>query len=261
MDDFVWRAVLGGLGLAAVAGPLGSFVVWRRMAFFGDALAHSALLGIAIGFLLKIDLTLGVVAVCVLLALLLMVVQRQTHLPGDTILGIFAHSSLAFGLVVVSFLDRLRVDLISFLFGDILAITPLDLAWIYGGGAVILLALARLWQPMLSLTVHEDLARVEGVPADKARLAFVLLLALVIAIAMKIVGVLLITALLIVPAAAARNFARSPEQMALLAAVLGAVAVAAGMSASLAFDTPSGPSVVAAAAILFAGSVLTRRAA
>ncbi|HEX9489381.1 MAG TPA: metal ABC transporter permease, partial [Stellaceae bacterium] len=235
MDDFVWRAVLGGLGLAAVAGPLGSFVVWRRMAFFGDALAHSALLGIAIGFLLKIDLTLGVVAVCVLLALLLMVVQRQTHLPGDTILGIFAHSSLAFGLVVVSFLDRLRVDLISFLFGDILAITPLDLAWIYGGGAVILLALARLWQPMLSLTVHEDLARVEGVPADKARLAFVLLLALVIAIAMKIVGVLLITALLIVPAAAARNFARSPEQMALLAAVLGAVAVAAGMSASLAF--------------------------
>jgi zinc transport system permease protein len=159
---------------------------------------------------------------------------------------------------VVSFLDRLRVDLISFLFGDILAITPLDLAWIYGGGAVILLALARLWQPMLSLTVHEDLARVEGVAADKVRLAFVLLLALVIAIAMKIVGVLLITALLIVPAAAARNFARSPEQMALLAAVLGAVAVAAGMSASLAFDTPSGPSVVAAAAVLFAGSVLTR---
>ena len=261
MDDFIIRAVLGGLGLAAVAGPLGSFVVWRRMAFFGDALAHSALLGIAIGFLLQVDLTLGVIAVCLLLALLLTVLQRRTSLAGDTLLGIFAHSALAFGLVVVSFMDRLRVDLISFLFGDILAITPLDRVWIYGGGAVILLVLARLWQPMLSLTVHEDLARVEGVPADGVKLAFVLLLALVVAIAMKIVGVLLITALLIIPAAAARSFARSPEQMAALAALAGAIAVAIGMAASLAFDTPSGPSVVAAAAVLFSLSLLARRAA
>ena len=261
MDSFIWRALLGGLGLAAVAGPLGSFVVWRRMAFFGDALAHSALLGIAIGFLLQVDLTFGVVAVCLLLALLLTVLQRRTRLAGDTLLGIFAHSALAFGLVAVSFMDRLRVDLISFLFGDILAITPVDLAWIYGGGVVILLVLARLWQPMLSLTVHEDLARVEGVAADAVKLAFVLLLALVVAIAMKIVGVLLITALLIVPAAAARNFARSPEQMAAFAALIGAVAVAIGMAASLTFDTPSGPSVVAAAAVLFALSLAARRAA
>lgn len=259
MDEFVWRALLGGLGLAAVAGPLGSFVVWRRMAFFGDALAHSALLGIALGFLFRIDLTVGVVGVCVLLALLLTVLQRQTRLPGDTILGIFAHSSLAFGLVVVSFMDRLRVDLISFLFGDILAVSPLDLAWIYGAGVAVLGVLAWLWQPLLNLTVHEDLARVEGVAAEGVRLAFVLLLAIVVAIAMKIVGVLLITALLIVPAAAARNFARSPEQMAVLAALAGAVAVAAGLAASLAFDTPSGPSIVAAAAVLFALSVATRR--
>lgn len=261
IDDFVWRALLGGLGLAAVAGPLGSFVVWRRMAFFGDALAHSALLGIALGFLFRINLTAGVVGVCVLLALLLTVLQRQTRLPGDTILGIFAHSSLAFGLVVVSFMDRLRVDLISFLFGDILAVSPLDLAWIYGAGAVVLAVLAWLWQPLLNLTVHEDLARVEGVPAERVRLAFVLLLAIVVAIAMKIVGVLLITALLIVPAAAARNFARSPEQMAVIAALAGALAVAAGLGASLAFDTPSGPSIVAASAVLFALSLTARRAA
>lgn len=261
MDEFVWRALLGGLGLAVVAGPLGSFVVWRRMAFFGDALAHSALLGIALGFLFRINLTAGVIGVCVLLALLLAVLQRKTRLSGDTILGIFAHSSLAFGLVVVSFMDRLRVDLISFLFGDILAVTPLDLAWIWGAGALVLAVLVWLWQPLLNLTVHEDLARVEGVPADGVRLAFVLLLAIVVAIAMKIVGVLLITALLIVPAAAARNFARSPEQMAALAAGAGALAVAAGLAASLAFDTPSGPSIVAAAAVLFALSLAARRSA
>jgi zinc transport system permease protein len=261
MDDFIWRALLGGLGLAAVAGPLGSFVVWRRMAFFGDALAHSALLGIALGFLFRVNLTAGVVGVCVLLALLLTVLQGRTRLAGDTILGIFAHSSLAFGLVVVSFMDRLRVDLISFLFGDILAVTPLDLAWIYGAGIVVLGVLAWLWRPLLNLTVHEDLARVEGVPADRVRLAFVLLMAIVVAIAMKIVGVLLITALLIIPAAAARNFARSPEQMAVLAALAGALAVTAGLAASLVLDTPSGPSIVAASAILFALSLAGRRSA
>jgi zinc transport system permease protein len=257
MDDFIWRAVLGGLGIAAVAGPLGSFVVWRRMAFFGDALAHSALLGIALGFLLQVDLTAGVVVICVLLAILLTLLQRRTRLAGDTILGIFAHSSLAFGLVVLSFMDSLRVDLMAFLFGDILAVTPADLAWIYLGGAAVLGTLVCVWRPMLSLTVHEELARVEGVPIERMRLAFVLLLAIAIAAAMKIVGVLLITSLLIIPAATARNFARSPEQMAMLASAIGALAVAVGLAASLAFDTPSGPSVVAAAATLFALSVVT----
>ena len=261
MDDFLWRAVLGGFGVAVVAGPLGAFVVWRRMAFFGDALAHSALLGIAVGFILHVDLTAGVVAVCILLALLLAVLQRRTRLPGDTILGIFAHSSLAFGLIALSFLETLRVDLMALLFGDILAVTPLDLAWIYGGGAVVLATLLYLWRPLLNLTVHEDLARVEGVPAQHVRLAFVLLLAITVAAAMKIVGVLLITALLIVPAATARNFARSPEQMAVMAALIGALSVAGGVAVSFALDTPSGPSVVAVAALLFALSLAGRHEA
>jgi zinc transport system permease protein len=260
MDDFIWRALLGGLALAAVAGPLGSFVVWRRMAFFGDALAHSALLGIALGFLFRIDLTAGVITVGILLAIVLTVLQGRTRLAGDTILGIFAHSALALGLVVIAFMDRLRVDLIAFLFGDILAVTPEDLFWIYGIGAVVLVLLIALWRPMLALTVHEDLARVEGVAVDKVRLAFVLLLAVTVAVAMKIVGVLLITSLLIIPAATARGFARTPEQMAVLAALIGAVCVAAGIGASLAFDTPTGPSLVTAAAVLFALSLLRPQA-
>jgi zinc transport system permease protein len=258
MDDFLWRALLGGLGLAVVAGPLGSFVVWRRMAFFGDALAHSALLGVAFGFLLHINLTAGVVVICVALALLLTGLQPRVRLAGDTILGIFAHSSLAFGLVALSFMETLRVDLMALLFGDILAVTAVDLAWIYGGGAVVLGTLAVLWRPLLSVTVHEDLARVEGVPVERVRFAFVLLLAIVIAAAMKIVGVLLITSLMIIPAAAARNFVRTPEQMAAGAALIGALAVGAGLSLSVTFDTPSGPSVVVVAAVLFAISALLR---
>jgi zinc transport system permease protein len=258
LDGFVWRALLGGLGIAVVAGPLGSFVVWRRMAFFGDALAHSALLGIALALLLHVNPTLGVVVVCLGLALLLTGLQTRIQLASDTILGIFAQSCLAFGLVALSFMDTMRVDLLALLFGDILAMTALDVAAIYVGGACVLATLIALWRPMLALTVHEDLARVEDVPVERVRFAFVLLLAVVIAAAMKIVGALLITALMIVPAATARSFARTPEQMAMLAAGVGAVAVLGGLSASLTWDTPSGPSVVAVAATLFGASLVLR---
>jgi zinc transport system permease protein len=257
MDDFVLRAFAGGLGLAAIAGPLGVLVVWRRMAFFGDALAHSALLGVTLGFALGIDLTLGIALLCVLLAILLVTLQSRVRVAADTLLGIFAHSTLSLGLVVIAFMDRLRVDLLAYLFGDILAVTPADLAWIYGGGIVVLGTLVLLWRPFLSVTVHEELARVEGVPVDRLRFAFVLLIAITVAVAMKIVGVLLITALLIIPAATARRFARTPEQMAVLAAVIGGIAVGGGILASLSFDTPTGPSIVVAAAALFTLSVLT----
>jgi zinc transport system permease protein len=257
MDDFILRAFAGGLGLALIAGPLGSLVVWRRMAFFGDALAHSALLGVTLGFVLGINLNLGIALICVVLALLLVVLQTRMRLAADTLLGIFAHSTLSIGLVAIAFMEHVRIDLISYLFGDVLAVTVYDLAWIYGGGVVVLTALVFLWRPLLSATIHEELARVEGVPVDLMRLALVLLIAITIAAAMKIVGVLLITSLLIIPAATARRFARTPEQMAVLAAVFGAVAVGGGLYASLYFDTPSGPSIVVAAASMFALSAIT----
>jgi zinc transport system permease protein len=257
MDDFIVRAFAGGLGLAVIAGPLGSLVVWRRMAFFGDALAHSALLGVTLGFALGINVSLGIALLCVLLALLLVVLQGRVRVAADTLLGIFAHSTLSLGLVAIAFMERLRVDLIAYLFGDILAVTVADIAWIYGGGVVVLGALVLMWRQFLSMTVHEELARVEGVPVERLRFAFVLLIAITVAAAMKIVGVLLITALLIIPAATARRFARTPEQMAVLAAVIGVIAVGAGIYASLTFDTPAGPSIVVAAAAMFALSAIT----
>lgn len=252
LDDFVWRAVLGGVGVAAVAGPLGCFVVWRRMAYFGDALAHGALLGVALGFALEWNLNLAVMGTFVGFALLLTALQGQQRVASDTLLGILSHAALALGLVTASFLERLRIDLLGYLFGDILAVSVTDLAWIYAGGAVVLAVTVALWSPLVSVTVHEELARAEGIAVGRLRLVLMLLIAVVIVIAMKIVGVLLITSLLIIPAAAARAFARSPEQMAVLASVLGSLAVLGGLGASLTWDTPSGPSVVVAAAVLFA---------
>ena len=252
------RALAGGIGIALVAGPLGCFVVWRRMAYFGDALAHGALLGVALGFALGIDPNLTTLGAFVLFALILTGLQSRQELATDTLLGILSHGALALGLIAVSFMDPLRMDLMGYLFGDILSVSLVDLAWIFGGGALVLVVLAALWNNLLTMAVHEELARAEGVPVAAMRLVLMLLMAVVIMLAMKIVGILLITALLIVPAATARHFARTPEMMALLAALFGGISVLAGLFASLAWDTPSGPSVVAAAVALFSVSALAR---
>ncbi len=251
MDDFMLRALAAGLGLTMVSGPLGVFVVWQRMAYFGDTLAHSALLGIALGLLLQVSLQLSVLALAVLIAIALLTLQHRSDLATDTLLGILAHGSLAVGLVAISFREDIRVDLLAYLFGDILAVGVSDLIWIWAGAVSSLVVLTLIWRPLLNLTVHADLAAVDGVPVARTKLIFMLLVALVIAAAMKIVGVLLITALLIIPAATAQRFSSSPEQMGLLATLVGAIAVTAGLAASLWFDTPAGPSIVTAAVGLF----------
>ena len=251
-DDFFARALAGGIGVALATGPLGCFIVWRRMSYFGASIAHSALLGVVLGIALNIDLNVGIILTCVVLALLFLLLERQRRLATDTLLGILAHGALAVGLVGISFFESVRVDLMSYLFGDILAVSSRDLIWIYGGGGAVLIATALIWRPLLAITVHEELARAEGVRVGLVRIAFTLLIALAVAIAMKIIGLLLIVSLLIIPAATARRLARTPEQMALLASVIGAVSVTGGLHGSLVWDTPSGPSIVVAALILFA---------
>ena len=251
MEDFFTRAILGGVGVAIAAGPLGCFVVWRRMAYFGAALAHSALLGVALGFLLNINVTVGIIALCSLVAILLMLLEHQRALASDTLLGILAHSALAIGLITVTFMENLRIDLMGYLFGDVLAVGRNDLYLIYGLLAVTTAVLALTWRNMLSITVNEDLAAVEGIPVARTRVSFVLLLASVIAVGMKIVGMLLIISLLIIPAAAARRLSSTPEQMAVTAALLGALCVVLGLFGSLQWDVPAGPSIVVVATFVF----------
>ena len=256
LDDFFVRALIAGLAVAVVAGPVGCFILWRRMAYFGATLAHAALLGVALGLLLGVGPGIGILAVCLLAALTLAGLQDNRTLPTDSLLGIVAHAALALGLVALAFMETVRVDLFGYLFGDILAVSRGDLAWIVGGAIAALMALALIWRPLLALTVHEDLARVEGVPVARARLAYVLLIAVVVAASMKLVGTLLIVSLLIIPAAAARAFARTPEAMAVLSAAIGVVSVLGGLGASLQWDAPAGPAIVVAASLLFALSLI-----
>lgn len=263
MDDFLIRALVAGLGVAAVTGPMGCLLVWRRMAFFGDTLAHAALLGIAVGLLFDINVMLGVAATSLVLVLVLTAAGRQRAVPSDAVLAILSHGGLATGYIAISLLEGVRVDLLGYLFGDILAVDGQDLWLILGGGAVVLGVIAALWKTAIAVAVDPDLARADGVPVQAVNLAVVLVAALAVAVAVKVVGILMIAAMLIMPPAIARRFARTPEQMVVLAAGAGMVAVALGLGASLLWDLPAGPAIVAAAAVMIAAAWLvpTRRAA
>ncbi len=256
LDDFFIRAVVGGVGVALLAGPLGCFIVWRRLAYFGDTLAHSALLGVAMALLLDMNITLTVFIISVIVSMLLVLLQRKANLSSDALLGLLAHATLAVGLVVLGFMTWVRVDLMGFLFGDILAITVQDIVVIWCGGITVIILLSVIWKTLLASTVSYDIAVAEGLRPDLANFAFMVLMAGVIAISMKIVGVLLITALLIIPAATSRKFSASPEIMAVLASILGASSVWLGLEGSLEWDTPAGPSIVVAALAFFVISLL-----
>ncbi|HEY7549894.1 MAG TPA: metal ABC transporter permease [Hyphomicrobiaceae bacterium] len=256
LPPFLLRALLFGLGLAAVAAPLGCFVVWRRMAYYGEAIAQAALIGVALALALSLDVTAGVLIVTLAVSGLLLLLSRQQVVPFDSLLGLIAHAVLAIGVIAASLAGGRQPDLLGFLFGDILAISTADLYWLLFGGAGALATLIAIWRPLLSLSVHEDIAAAEGTAAQRVRLAFVLVMALVVAIAIKIVGALLTIAFLIMPAAAARPLARTPEQMAVIAGGFGMLAVAAGLFLSVTWDTPAGPSIVLVLAALFAVSIL-----
>jgi len=251
LDDFFVRALVAGIGVAAIAGPLGCFIVWRRLAYFGDTLSHSALLGVALALALQINITLSVFVVSAAVSLSLLGLQRRARLSSDSLLGLLAHSSLALGMVALAFMTDVRIDLMGLLFGDILAVSRTDILVVYAGGTAIFAILVCIWRPLFAATVNRDLAAAEGMQPEVANLVFMILMATVIAISMKIVGVLLITALLIIPAATARRLAGGPESMAAVAAATGALAVIAGLFGSLEWDTPSGPSIVVAALALF----------
>jgi len=251
LDDFMTRATLGGVGVAFAAAPLGCFVVWRRMAYFGDATAHAAILGVALSLALETSIFAGAMAVALVMAL------GVTYLAGrgyamDTLLGVLAHSSLAFGLVAVSFLSGVRIDLMAYLFGDILSVSRADLAVIWVGAVLVAGLIAWRWSALLTATLSEELAYASGLDPRREQLILTLALAITVAVAIKVVGVLLIAAMLIIPAAAARSLARTPEAMAVIAAGIGAVSAVAGLQGAYLLDTPAGPSIVCVAAALFA---------
>ncbi len=257
MEPFLIRAFAAGVGVALIAAPLGCFVVWQRMAYFGEAVAQASLIGIALGLALQVDLTASALLVSALVALLLVLLARQQLVPLDSLLGLLAHTALAIGVVATSLASGPSVDLMGYLFGDIFAVSTTDLWWVFSGAAIVLAALTVLWGPLLSLAVHEELAAAEGVRRDLVKGVFVVLLAVAIAVAIKVVGVLLAIAFLIMPAAAARPLAKTPERMALLAGIIAVGGAIAGLQLSLSYDIPGGPAIVLILAMVSAMSLMS----
>lgn len=260
LDDFLIRAALAGVGLALATGPLGSFVVWRRMAYFGDATSHAAILGVALALATDLPIVAGTLTVALAMAVTVSTLAARGW-AMDTTLGVLAHSALALGLVAVSFVPGARTDLSAWLFGDILAVSRADLGFIWGGAALVLALMLWRWQALLTATLNEDLAHASGLNPARERLVLTIALAVVVAVAIKVVGALLIAALLIIPAAAARGLARTPEAMAALASLIGAAASLGGLQLSLWQDTPAGPSIIVVAAAVFALVAMARRTA
>lgn len=255
IDGFFLRAILAGLGVAAAAAPLGCFVVWRRMAYFGDATAHAAILGVALAFAFDVPIFAGALIMALVMALAVTKMSARGY-AADTTLGVMAHSSLAFGLVGLSMIDGVRVDLMAFLFGDILAVSSIDLIVIWAGAGLVIALLYWRWSALLTATLSEDLAAAAGINPRREQLILTLALAVVVAVAIKVVGVLLIAAMLVIPAAAARPLASNPERMAFIATGIGALSALGGLWGAWELDTPAGPSIVCAAALLFALAAL-----
>ncbi len=257
LDSLFLRAALAGLGVALAAGPLGSFVVWRRMAYFGDATAHAAILGVAIAIALEVSVFAGALVAATAMALGVSTLTARGR-STDTVLGVLSHSALALGMVVISLMTGVRVDVQALLFGEILIVQAPDLALIWGGALAVLALLWSRWTRLLTATLSPELAQASGITPRVEQLFLTLALAVTVAVAIKVVGVLLIGALLVIPAASARPFAATPEQMA-LGATLGAVgAVLIGLAASFQFDILAGPAVVCAAAAMFVLSALVQ---
>lgn len=255
LDDFLVRAALAAVGTALAAGLLGCFVVWRRMAYFGDATAHAAILGVALSLGFSVSIFAGVAGIALLMALSIFALSGKGY-AVDTVLGVLAHGALATGLVAVSLIPGARINLDAYLFGDVLTVTKGDLLIIWGGAAVVALVLWRHWSALLTATLNPDLAYAAGLNPRREQLVLTLLLAAVVAVSIKVVGALLITALLVIPAATARGLSRTPERMAVIAASLGVIAAIGGLELSLFLDTPVGPSIVVVAAAMFAVSTL-----
>ena len=255
-EPFFQRGLLAGLAVALVSGPVGCFIVWRRMAYFGESLAHSGLLGVGLGLLLNFNITLGATITASVLAVLLLALRRQRGLATDTLLGVLSHTALALGLIVVGLATGAASDHMDILFGDVLTVSRQDVIAVWVGAALVLASLGLMWRDLIATSVHEELARAEGVQVERVELGFILLIAVMTAIAMKIVGLLLITALMVIPAAAARRMATTPERMAVLAAGIAGLSVIGGLVASAFLGGASGPCVVLAASSFFALTLL-----
>lgn len=256
MTELMIRAIIAACGIGMLAGMLGSFVVWKRMSYMGDAMGHAALLGVVLGLMLGVLPAYAVILVAVLIGLVLSRLHHDRRLPFDALLGVVSTGGLSLGLALYSTMPLQQMDLYGYLFGDVLAVTDSQMALIYAMLAGQGIILWRCWRPLLRMIIHEEIAQVEGVPVARLQALVTVLVAATVALALQVVGMLLVTALLVIPPLTARALARSPQQMVFGSMAAGVLAALGGVVLSYQFNLPTGPGIVLAAVALF-GLALT----
>lgn len=257
--DFLLRALVAAVLVGFVTANLGVFVVLRKMAFFSDAIAHASLTGIALGLLIGINPLLGAIAFSVLIAVGIGLLQKHSTIPIDTVIGVFFSASIALGVLILTLLPGYRADLFGYLFGDILAVSPNDLFVLGIVAAASVGLVAWTYRSWLGIAFHADLAAISGVRVARMDYLFLITLALVVALGIKLVGTVLIGSLIVIPAAAAKNVSPNLRTLFALAAFFGMASGVLGLAASYALDAPAGPSIVVTATAIFALSFLFKR--
>ena len=258
-DDFLVRSVLAGLIMILIAAPMGCLIVWQRLAFLGDTLGHAAVLGVGIGLMLEVKPIFGVLLIVVLLVVSLSRVSSFNNALTETTLAIIAHTGLAGGIILLGFVSDRSINLEAILFGDLLAISLDDLKALFFTTLILLAGLVIHWRSFVALSVSREIAQAEGIEVKKTQFLMYTMIALLVAVMIKVMGVLLIAAMLVIPTTSARLFSRGPEQMVVLSGFFGLGALFGGLAGSFHLDWQTGPSIVVCATLLLLASLVVRR--
>ena len=259
LDDFVVRSVIAGLLMITIAAPMGCLMVWQRLAFLSDTLGHAAVLGVGLGLWLQLHPMVGVLAVVVLIVISLSRVVSFNNALSETTLAVISHSGLAAGLILLGTMPSQTISLESILFGDLLATTVTDLGLIFATVVILVFLLLQHWRSFVAVSVSREVAQAEGIEVRRLQFLMYLMIALLVAVMMKVMGVLLIAAVLVIPTSSARLLSKSPEQMVLISALFGAASLGGGMLSSFQFDWQTGPAIVLSAAVLLIVTLLVKR--
>ena len=258
LDEYLWRSIAAGLIMVSIAAPMGCLMVWQRLAFLSDTLGHAAVLGVGVGLMLQLVPIVGVLAVALLIVFSLSRVSNFNTALSETTLAIISHTGLAGGIILVGLLPARSVNLEAILFGDLLATSRTDLLELLATTLVLAVLLVRHWREFVALSVSREIAQAEGIAVRRVQFLMYAMIALLVAVMMKVMGVLLIAAMLVIPTSSARLFSSSPEQMVAISALYGLGALGGGIASSYHFDWQTGPAIVVSATALLLVSLAVR---
>ncbi|MFT7086926.1 MAG: zinc transport system permease protein [Rickettsiales bacterium] len=252
------KALIAGIGVAIALAPIGVFVLWKKMAYFSDAISHSAIFGLAIATIIAVSPMYGIVLCAVIFCFLMFIIGKQNLYSIDSIIGITSATLLSIGMILLAFFPS-EIELEEYLFGDLLNLENYQITIIYAAAALVVLAISLWFKKLLLSTINPDLAKISGIKTENLELKFLLLTAIIVACLVKIVGIFLITSMMILPAAIGRNFSKTPTHMIFLSLAFAIFSIVGGLFFAVFFNLPSSPAIIGFSALILILSILSKK--